>query len=184
MKGTAGKITPRVPVGDPQPSRALSQYSVAPESLSGKKIGLLTTDQVDASLYNALVKLAKDEKATLEVIAPNIGPIKTNQGKEIVPDHFLAGAPSVLFDCVVVAPAAQHVQSLSAEAAAIDWIRDAFSHLKVVGFSDVAAILFEKASVDVEADEGVVDISNSDFTQFVTAAKKHRIWDREPKLRS
>ncbi len=184
MKGTADKIKPRVPVGDPQPSRPLSQYSVAPKSLAGKKIGLLTTDQVDASLYNALVKFAKDEEATLEVIAPNIGPIKTGQGKEIVPDHFLAGAPSVLFDCVVVAPADQHVQSLSAEAAAIDWIRDAFGHLKVIGFSDVATILFEKASVDIEDDEGVVDISNGDFTRFATVAKKHRIWDREPKLRS
>ena len=92
MKGKADKIKPRVPAGDPDPSPRLSQYTIAPASLAGKKIGLLTTDQVDASLYDALTKLAKAEKATLEVIAPKVGPFETSDGTEIVPDHFLAGA--------------------------------------------------------------------------------------------
>jgi catalase len=183
MKGAAEKIKPMVPVGDPQPSPPLSQYSVAPESLAGKKIGLLTTESVDASLHRSLIELAKQEQATVEVIAPKAGPIKTNQGKEIVPDHFLAGAPSVLFDCVVVAPAAKHAEALAADAAAIDWIRDAFSHLKVIGYNSAAMRMFEKASVATDADEGLVDVNAGDLRAFVASAKKHRIWARESKVR-
>jgi catalase len=183
MKGAADTIQPKFPVGDPKPSPRLSQYSVAPASLAGKKIGLLTTDSVDASLYNSLLELAKIERATLEVIAPKAGSIKTNTGKEIVPDHFLAGAPSVLFDCVVVAPAAKHSKALATQAAAIDWIRDAFSHLKIIGYNGAAIPMFEKASVALDADEGLVDVSTGDFRAYSASAKKHRIWDREAKVR-
>ena len=184
MKGQAEKITPRVPVGNPMPSKPLSQYSVAPKSLAGKKIGLLTTDRVDAALYNSLVDLANQEQATLEVIAPKVGPIKTSKGKEISPQHFLAGAPSVLFDCVVVAPALEHVEALAREAAAIDWIRDAFSHLKVIGFNQASVLMFEKSSVAIDADEGMVDLDHDGLQAFLEIAKKHRIWEREPTLRS
>ncbi len=184
MKGLAEKIKPIVPVGNPQPSPPLSQYSVAPLSLAGKKIGLFTTDQVDSKLYSALVKLAGDEKATLELIAPKIAAIKTSIGKEVVPNHFLDGAPSVLFDCIVVAPAAEQVKALVSEAAAIDWIRDAYSHLKVIGFNKASTAIFERASVETNADEGMVDVSEADLKIFCAAAKKHRIWDRELKLRS
>lgn len=183
MPGSAEKIKPRVPVGDPKPSPRLSQYTVAPESLAGKKIGLLTTDSVDATLYNSLIELAKHEQATLEVIAPKAGTIKTSKGKEIVPDHFLAGAPSVLFDCVVVAPAAKHAEELAAEAAAIDWIRDAFSHLKVIGYNDAAKTMFERASVATDADDGIWEVGAGDLSEFSSAAKRHRIWDRESQVR-
>ncbi|QDV85944.1 Catalase C [Stieleria magnilauensis] len=87
--------------------------------------------------------------------------------------------PSVLFDCVVVAPAASQSATLVANADAIDWIRDAFGHLKVIGFNDAAKPMFEKASVAIDADEGVVDVSGGNFDAFTTAAKKHRIGDRE-----
>ena len=181
MPGTADKIKPIVPVGDPSPSPSLSLYKAVPESLAGKTIGLLTTDQVDGSFYDSLLTSAKSEQARVEVISPRIGTIETNRGKKIVPDHFLAGAPSVLFDCVIVAPAPEHVGSLADEAAAIDWIRDAFYHLKVIGFHDASAKLFEKASVATDADEGIIDVSDGDFSPFTMAAKRHRIWDREIK---
>ncbi len=184
MQGTADTLQPIVPVGDPRPSQPLSMYSATPPTLAGKKIGLLTTDNVDGSLYTALIKLADAEKATLEVIAPKAGPIRTNKGKEIVPNHFLAGAPSVLFDYVVVAPAAKNAKSLASESAAIDWIRDAFSHLKVIGFNEASAMMFEKASVQTDADEGVVNVGAGNLSAFTSACKKYRIWDREPKIRS
>ncbi|MDV6032411.1 MAG: catalase [Phycisphaera sp. RhM] len=179
MKGSADKIKPKVPVGDPQPSPPLSQYSVAPQSLAGKKIGLLTTDGIDASFYQSLAKLAEGEQATLEVVTPKAGPIKTSKGETVMPDHFLAGGPSVLFDCVVVAPTASQSETLVADSDAIDWIRNAFGHLKVIGFNDAAKPMFEKASVAIDADEGVVDVTAGNFGAFTTAAKKHRIWDRE-----
>ncbi len=54
-------------------------------------------------------------------------------GKRIEADHALSGGPSIFFDAVVVAPSADGAAMLGREAAAIDWLRDAFGHLKVIG---------------------------------------------------
>ncbi|MDA8744308.1 catalase [Rubripirellula amarantea] len=184
MEGEADSIKPLVSVGNPEPSPALSQYTDAPKTLAGKKIGVLTTNLLDSSLYNALEKAAKKEGAMMEIVALKAGPIKTTGGKEITPDHFLSGAPSVLFDCVVIAPGKDQLDALMSQAAAVDWIRDAFGHLKVIGFTDQAMPMFEKASVDTDSDEGVVNITSTDVASFIDAAKQYRIWDREPKVRS
>ncbi|QDT02048.1 Catalase C [Rubripirellula lacrimiformis] len=184
MQGMADDITPVVPVGDPEPSKPLSQYAVAPKSIAGKKVGLLTTNGVDAKLLDAIRKAVESEGAMMEVIAPKIGPMKSSDGQSLTPDHFLAGAPSPLFDAVIIAPAKSEVETLLSQAAAIDWIRTAFAHLKVIGFNEAAAPLFEKAAVKTDADDGMVDVSDGSLKAFVQQAKQHRVWDREPTVRS
>ncbi len=184
MAGQADSIKPIVKVIDCEPSPALSQYTKAPRSLAGKKIGLLTTDGIDSKLYKALLKHANAEKAIVEIITPTIGPIMTSAGDELTPHHFLAGAPSCLFDCVVIAPASEQVETLASQAAAVDFIRDAFGHLKIIAYNNIAEPLFEKASVALDADEGLLEIYRSDVSDFFEAAKVHRIWDREPHVRA
>lgn len=183
MEGQADKIQPHVPVRDTDPSPALSQYSKAPESIAGKKIGVLVTEGSDSKLIAAIKKTAKAEKAMVELIAPKIGPMEDSAGKPINPEHFLAGAPSSLFDCVIVAPAESEVSMLLQQAAAIDWIRDAFAHLKVIGFTEPAKPLFEKASVATDGEAGIVEIAKTKLDDFVQQAKQHRIWDRESQVR-
>lgn len=183
MVGQADKIKPVVKVDDRQPSPPLSQYEKAPETIKGKKIGLFATEGTDGKLYNAVAKVAKEEGAMFEVIAPSVGAFKTSSGKEVVPEHFLSGAPSALFDCVIVAPATEKVDELLEQAAAVNWIRDAFAHLKVIGFTEAATPLFDKANVPIDADDGLVDVSGAKLSAFVSAAKQYRIWDREPAVR-
>lgn len=177
-------IKPIVAVRTVEASKSLSQYSAAADSLQGRKIGLLTTDGCDASVYEQLEKAAKEEGATVAVIAPHKSTIKSSSGEEILPDDFLAGAPSALFDCVIVAPANDEAEKLAEEAAAVNWVRDAFGHLKVIGFTAAAAPIFEKANVKQDADVGVVNLEESGLGQFIQQAKQHRIWDREPSIRS
>ncbi|WP_425396926.1 catalase [Aeoliella sp.] len=177
MKGQADKIKPAVEPMNMKPSPALSQYAEAPDSIAGKKIGLLTTSGVESKLYNALVKAAKQESAQVQVIAPKIGPLETSGGKEVEPDHFLSGAPSVLFDAVVIAPADKSLDSMPD---AVNWLRDAYAHLKVIGYNGNTKELFSKAGIEQGADEGVVDVTEAKFDEFVTQAKKHRVWGREP----
>jgi len=62
------------------------------------------------------------------------------------------------------------------EAAAVQFVMDAFGHLKAIGFNTAVAPLLAKAGV--EPDDGVTDL-----TGFVTAAKR-RYWDREPNVRT
>ncbi|MBK5199796.1 MAG: hypothetical protein JJE37_16195 [Methyloceanibacter sp.] len=64
-------------------------------------------------------------------------------------------------------------------------MRDAFGHLKIIGHTRGAAALLEAAGIADKADDGVVVLAGPrDVTAFIAAAKQHRIWDREPKLRS
>jgi catalase len=65
-------------------------------------------------------------------------------------------------------------------APAINWLRDAFGHLKAIGYNAAAAPLFAKASIDPDTKIGVVAVDGAKgFDAFVSAAKKHRIWERE-----
>jgi catalase len=69
-----------------------------------------------------------------------------------------ANHPSLanFFDAVVVAPSADGAAMLEKEAAAIDWLRDAFGHVKVIGVLNAAAPLLDRAGI--EADAGIVAI--------------------------
>ena len=75
----------------------------------------------------------------VELLAPVVGGVTSKSQKLFEVDHALAGAPSVLFDAVVIAPSSEGAAELLELAAAIDWIRDAFAHLKVIGFTPEAA---------------------------------------------
>ncbi|QDV24604.1 catalase [Aureliella helgolandensis] len=183
MSGQAEKLKPHVPCKETQPSKPLSQYSVAPKSIAGKKIGVLVTNGSDATLIAAIKKAAKAEQATVELIAPKIGTTEDSKGKELHPDHFLDGAPSCMFDCVIIAPESSQVPSLAEQASATDWVRDAYAHLKVVGFTAESRPLFEKGSVPFDNEPGVLELAKGKVDDFIEAAKMHRIWDRESKVR-
>ena len=118
----------------------------------------------------------------LVAVAPKVDGIQDSAGKTIEIADALYAAPSILFDGIVVAPAEDAVAALVSEGAAIDWLRDAFGHLKAVGYVSAAQPLLEKAGI--VADEGVVEVGGrGGIKQFIDAAKGHRIWEREPTLR-
>ena len=68
-------------------------------------------------------------------------------------------------------------------AAAVDWLRMAFAHLKIIGYTEDAAPLFKAANVNPSADDGLVLIKGTRVSDFLDGAKKHRIWEREVKVR-
>ena len=181
MEGQAEQITPARPPIDMKPSPALSLVKKARPTLEGRKVGVLVTDGTDGAFVDALKSAVEKAGARLQVVAPKIGGVTLANGKSLPADHQLAGGPSILFDAVVVAASAQGAEKLTKEAAAIDWIRDAFGHLKVIGSVETASPLL--AAAGIEADAGVVMIGKAKVQAFIDAAKGGRIWDREPKLR-
>ncbi len=182
-EGQAEKIQPaRKPI-EMKPSPALSLILKAPKTLQGRKIGVLVTDGTDAALVASLRTAVEKAGAQLQVVAPKIGGAAAKGGKRIEADHQLAGGPSILFDAVAVAPSTAGAAMLENEAAAIDGLRDAFGHLKVIGTVAAAGPLLERAGI--QADAGVVAVDSAQgIGAFITAAKNHRIWDREPTLRT
>lgn len=91
-------------------------------------------------------------------------------------DGQLAGTPSQIFDAVAVILSQEGCETLSREASAVQFVMDAFGHLKAVGASEAAKGLLEKAGVQI--DEGVTTLGKT----FVAAARQ-RFWDREEKVR-
>ena len=184
MEGEAEKLEPAAPTKKPaQISAALSQVAKAPQTIAGRKIGLLVTDGVADATVAALKKQAAAEGATVAVIAPKAGGAKAKSGAKVEADDFLAGAPSCLFDAIVVAPSAAGAKELAQTAAAVDWVRNAFAHLKVIGYFAEAAPILEAAHIRGNMDAGLIALAGDDFGPFIAAAKFHRIWDREAKVK-
>ncbi len=183
MEGKADKVQPAVPPRDLAPSDALSLIKKAPVTLKGRKIGALISDGFDAGLLATLRSAVKAERAQLDVIAPKVGGAKDSSGQMTKADHALSGAPSIFFDAVVILTTKEQATKLSKEAGAVDWVRDAFGHLKVIGHTPDAQPLLDRAGV--EADKGVISLSDQkSLGAFIKGAKEGRRWEREPKLRS
>ncbi|MGZ5909574.1 MAG: catalase [Reyranella sp.] len=178
MQGEAEKITPAVkPRDDLLPSPALSIVAKAPATLKGRTVAALVTDGSDGAAVKRLQAALKKEGASLKLVAPKIGTLK---GNGLTPDMTVEGGPSVLFDAVVLLPSTEGTQALLGMAAAVNWLRDAFGHLKAIGFNEEAQPLFDKAAVKPDAKLGVVALDNGrGLDAFIAAAKKHKIWDRE-----
>ena len=183
MEGQAEKLQPAAPVLDSDPSPALSIIGRLPETLEGRKIGVLVCDGTDNAIVDALRKTAKTEKFMVAVVAPKIGGAKGTSGT-IEADHALAAGPSFVFDAVIVAAAGKGLDALVAEADAVEWVHDAYRHCKIIGYTGAAKKLLEKANIPLDGDEGLIEIGGKKLAPFVTAAKKHRIWSRESKVAS
>lgn len=180
MKEPIDEIKPAVAPHDMPVSPALSLLSKMPKTLAGRKIGVLVADGFDASLLATLRDQAKDAKAAVVVIAPKVGGAKDGAGKIVEADLSLSGAPSVLFDTVAILAGKESGEELAANANAVDWVRDAFGHCKVLGHTAEAQPLLDAAGV--KPDSGVVEVARKDEV-FIKTAKGGRIWEREPGVR-
>jgi len=174
LVGKADPITPAVePRDDLEPSPALSLVAKAPKTIKGRTLAALVTDSSDAKAVASLQKAVAKEGALLKLIAPRIGPMKNG----LMPDMTIDGGPSCLFDAVLLLPGQAEMPVLLQGASAINWLRDAFAHLKAIGFNNAAQAMFGKGGVDHTA-PGVIAVSKG-FDAFIAAAKEHKIWARD-----
>jgi catalase len=183
MEGEPAEITPYQAPVDLDPSPALSIVGKAKPMLEGRKIGALVTDGADGDRVEALRAALAKEGAELAIVAPKIGGVRLKSGKPLVVDMALSGAPSVFFDAVTIFASAEGIKLLLKNSGAIDWIRDAFGHLKVIGYTAAARPLFARAGIADDLDEGVIELdARGSIAQYIEAAKRQRVWDREARL--
>ncbi len=185
--GMKGKIKPAVPAvavrSDLEKSKPLSIVLNPPPSFAGRKVGALVTEGVDAGLIGALRTALQKEGATLEIIAPTVGGVQMSDGKPLKADHKFAGGPSVLFDAVVILNAAGATNDLLPNAAVGDFIRDAFAHLKFIGYTEAAMPLFKKAGIADGLDAACVPLDGAKgIGNFIAGCRNLRFWNREEKV--
>ncbi|TPL61263.1 catalase [Mesorhizobium sp. B2-4-2] len=168
------------PRDDLPPSPALSIIENGPDSFKGRKVGVLLSDGADTALFEQLRSAIETEGAVMEVIAPKVGGVEAADGTHIEARHMIDGGPSVLFDAVVLLLSEPGAELLVKEAAAKDFVSDAFAHCKFIGLTPGAAPLLAKAGIAADADEGLMRLdSAASANTFVQACRKLRLWARE-----
>jgi len=168
------------PRGDLPASPALSIIENRPKSFAGRRVGVLVSPAADAELFKHLQTAIEKEGAAMEVIAPKVSGVEAADGSLIVVNHMIDGGPSVLFDAVVLLLSEDGAQNLTKEAAARDFVADAFAHCKFIGFTSAAVELLQKAGVDPKADEGLIVLDDTKaIAAFIEGCRNLRLWSRE-----
>jgi catalase len=164
---------------DLDPSPALRIVDKYPQTLKGRKVGILVTDGADGAIVAAVRKAVEADGAAVMIVAPKVGGVTLKNGKRLAADGQLAGSPSVLFDAVALVVSDEGCAQLLMESAATDFVANAFVHLKAIGATKEAQLLLDKANV--QPDAGVVDLA-AGAEAFLPPART-RQWDREPTVR-
>ncbi|UCI28192.1 catalase [Mesorhizobium sp. B2-8-5] len=165
---------------DLEPSPALSIINNGPDSFKGRKMGVLVSDGIDSGLLQAVRDAAHAEGAKVEIVARKVGGVEAGDGSWIEANHMIDGGPSVLFDAVVLLVSEEGAEMLSRDAAAKDFVSDAFAHLKFIGFVAEAGPLLASAGVATDADEGLIELNGGGSARsFVEACRRLRLWARE-----
>jgi catalase len=162
---------------EPSPALRIIEGPLQRETLEGRSVGILIADGSDAGEIEAVGKAVVGAKGRPVLVAAKIGGVKAKGGKQIPADGQLAGTPSVVFDAVALVLSPEGAQTLCKDAAAVQFVMDAFGHLKAIGASAGAKALLDKAGV--EPDDGVTGLGKD----FIRAAGR-RFFEREPGVRT
>ncbi|WP_309639365.1 catalase, partial [Methylibium sp.] len=167
------------PVKDMAPSPALQIIGKMKDTLEGRCVGILINDGSNGAIVEALKSAVVAAGAKVKIVAPKVGGAKLADGTLMPAGGQLAGTPSVMFDAVAIVLSDAGATMLCEEGAAIDFVRDAFGHLKALAVDRGGQALLQKAGIAPDA--GVM--SAGDTKAFIKAAKT-RQWDREAKVRT
>jgi catalase len=159
-------------------SPALQIIGKMKPTLEGRAVAILVANGSDAAAVKRIHKAAVDAGANVKIVASKIGGVRLDDRSTLAVDGQLAGTPSVFFDAIAVVLGDEGAKQLSTDAAAIDFVRDAFGHLKAIALDAGGRIVFERAGLT--ADDGVFDAKSRNG--FIEAAKT-RQWQREASVR-
>jgi catalase len=166
------------PVRDMELSPALQIIGKMKNTLKGRAVGVLIADGSDGAAVARIREAALRAEATVKLVAPRVGGVTLSDGSHLAVDGQLAGTPSVIFDAIAVILSDEGAGSLAKESAAIEFVRDAFGHLKAIAADEGGRALLKSANVG--QDNGTVDASDVDA--FISAAST-RQWVREHAVR-
>ena len=185
--GLREKVAPAVPAIEPRkglaPSKPLSIIQSSIGSFEGRKVGVLVTSGSDRGLLDAIRKHVEAKGTTVEIVAPTVGGIGASDGSWIEGDQKIGGGPSVLYDAVVVLPSDAGAAMLAKLPAAKQFAADAFAHLKFIGYTKAVLLLFQKAGIAEDLDEGCIELTDvKSVKAFVSSCRQLRLWEREKAL--
>lgn len=88
-------------------------------------MAVLIADGFDLAPYNAIKAALSSAGAIVVTIGCRRSKVTPASGNPVVPDHFLEGSRSTLFDAVLIPPGEHHVKTLLGSGRTIHYIREA-----------------------------------------------------------
>lgn len=172
----------------PRMDAALSMAGSARGSIVGRTVAVLIADHVDGAAIDSLHKALAAAGASMKLIAPRLGDVRTSGARAVRPDHSLPTVGSVLFDAVFVPGGQRSVDALCADARAVLFVKEAYKHGKAIGASGEGAALVAAAARSAAATgqfqgPGVIAsagkaVDSAFLKAFVPAVARHRFPER------
>ncbi|SHM13657.1 catalase [Flavobacterium xanthum] len=158
------------------------------KTIATRQVAFLCSEGADRASINAMKTALEKEGASIKIIAPHLGSIKTDDGSEVKVDQSFLIASSVLFDAVYI-PGGKNAKFMNSNDAVIEFINEAYKHCKVIGADESDIFSNTKRTDKLDSTEGengiIINSKNPDktfTTSFIDAMGKHRFWDREEEL--
>ncbi|WP_160137755.1 catalase [Chryseobacterium sp. c4a] len=166
-------------------SEALSMKNTIKNTIKSRKIGFMMASGTKAKDVNDLKAKLEIEGAHVEIIAPSLAKVRTDEGSELTPKHSLTSTSSVCFDALVLCSGENSVRELMIPEnrhLVLHFINEAYKHCKAIYFGADTEPLYENSNVASKKheDPGIIIWETYEATsQFIKAIAQHRVWDLE-----
>jgi catalase len=172
-------------------SAPLSMANTIKDSIRTRKVAILAADGVDEKSLTTIQNDLTAQGAVVEVIAPRLGVIISENDTQVPVKKSFLTAASVFYDAVYVPAGTNSVATLAKEANAVHFLNEAFKHCKPIAADKGAMQVLEETyfanklpedeSDETALREGVIVNSKLEklSKQFSKAIAMHRFWERE-----
>ncbi|MES2718061.1 MAG: catalase [Pseudomonadota bacterium] len=183
-KALAHPATPEVTT-----SAALSLTALPGDGgIRTRSVAVLVADGVDGKSVATVQAALLAAGATVHLVAPRLGPVKTTSGEALQATATLENAAPVLFDGLVLPDGAGGVRTLGARIEVLDFISNQHRHGKTILALSASTALLAQAGVAMTLASGAADpgmvtgtAAKADraVAAFITGLGRHRHPERE-----
>jgi catalase len=133
--------------------------------------------EFDRKLLRQVQSEIEKQKATVALITSKVQGEYDSSDTLQPGEMALRGAPSVLFDAVVILSGPKGDKELETNPNAVSFLMDAFRHCKAIAWSGIPTLATKAQLV---SGQGLIDLDDEDDVQdFIEAARTSRFWERE-----
>lgn len=159
-------------------SPKLSILANPPKSFEGRHVGILISSETEAKFLHAIQKNLEQGKIASTLIAPKIHGNKLDDGSEIKADQTIEGAPSALFDSIIILFASKK-EDRKNSVLIESFIKDAYFHGKFIAYGQDSESLLRNIGIFDHFDAGCICLKDqSSIQSYLKACEKIRYWDR------
>jgi catalase len=154
------------------------------DTIKSRKIGFIIGNGANGAALTDLKTKLESKGAKVEIIAPSLAPVITDNGP-LIPKHSLTSTASVCFDALYIGAGEKSAAELmdpENRHLSLRFINEAYKHCKAIYFGTGTEELYMSSNIAMKKHEDRAVIISKDGgsdEQFITAIAGHRVWDLE-----